>query len=84
VTLLAVFGTTRRRKKLSMRRMGPNVPRQSFIDELISLERRTYQLFDSAGADAGFAGAGLLFKEIEKHVNKIMKTHRCALHQEKA
>jgi hypothetical protein len=28
--------------------------------------------------------AGLLFKEIEKHVNKIMKTHRCTLDQEKA
>jgi hypothetical protein len=42
----------------------------------------TYQLFDSAGADADFAAAGLSYKEIEKHVNKIMKTHRSTLDQE--
>jgi hypothetical protein len=44
----------------------------------------TYQLFDSAGADADFAAAGLSYKEIEKHVNKIMKTHRSTYDQEHA
>ena len=36
----------------------------------------TYQLFDSGGANADFAAAGLSYKEIEKHVNSLMKTHR--------
>jgi hypothetical protein len=41
-------------------------------------------LFDSAGADADFAAARLSYKEIEKHLNKIMKTHWSAYDQEHA
>ena len=41
----------------------------------------TYQLFDSGGANADFAAAGLSYKEIEKHVNSLMKTHRSSFDQ---
>jgi hypothetical protein len=41
----------------------------------------TYQLYDSAGAGADFAKLGLLYKEIEKHVNNLMKTHRSSFDQ---
>ena len=41
----------------------------------------TYQFFDSGGANADFAAAGLSYKEIEKHVNSLMKTHRSSFDQ---
>jgi hypothetical protein len=44
----------------------------------------TYQLFDSGGANADFAAAGLSYKEIEKHVNVKMKAHRSSFDQDHA
>jgi hypothetical protein len=39
----------------------------------------TYHLFDNAGEYADFETTGLAYKEIEKHVDTIMKVHRCSL-----
>jgi hypothetical protein len=41
----------------------------------------TYQLYDSDGDKADFEKRGLSFKEIEKHVNSLMKTHRSSFDQ---
>jgi hypothetical protein len=38
----------------------------------------------SGGAHADFAALGLSYKEIEKHVTKVMKTHRNTFDQEHA
>ena len=42
----------------------------------------TYHLFDNHRTDAMFESDGLSYAEIEKYVDRTMKTHRCTLDQE--